>query len=99
MFFQYKQIEVWTKPLDPIAPKTNVWALAVLSKRIDGAPYYVSIPLKRLGLDPSWKYTFTEVFGALKPFEISINEPLTVKIPPTSKSNNFPKKKFSFITL
>ncbi|EEB17658.1 alpha-N-acetylgalactosaminidase, putative [Pediculus humanus corporis] len=76
--------KVWTKPLDPIAPKTNVWALAVLSKRIDGAPYYVSIPLKRLGLDPSWKYTFTEVFGALKPFEISINEPLTVKIPPTS---------------
>lgn len=76
-------IEIWTRPIEPVVDGSNSWAVAVLSRRTDGAPYAVKVALKRLRLVNADQFLFTELFGAAPASNITSDGYLTARIPPT----------------
>lgn len=55
--FQDKGIDIWTRQIEPIYNGYHSYAIAFVSRRVDGAPYPYNITLEDLGLKNPNGYT------------------------------------------
>lgn len=61
------------------------YAIGILNVSSDGSPLWVNKTMMDLGLPPSYSgYTLTEVFSGKQYGHFSMNDRLTVPIPPTT---------------
>ena len=86
LFSQENSVEIWTKPIQPVVDGANSFAVAILNKRTDGAPYWVKVSLQRIGLTNADNYLFTEAFGKVEAELISSNGTLSARIPPSGRN-------------
>lgn len=50
MFYQDRGIDIWTRQVEPFNNGYYSYAVAFVSRRVDGAPYPYNITLEDLGL-------------------------------------------------
>lgn len=50
IFFQRKNIDVWTKPLLAKKKGGRAYAIGIMSRRVDGYPYRLGFTLKELNI-------------------------------------------------
>ncbi|EDW57218.1 alpha-N-acetylgalactosaminidase [Drosophila virilis] len=55
-------IEVWRRPITPTADAEYSYAVAFVSRRVDGAPYAISFTLKDLSLNNEYGYGVQDLF-------------------------------------
>ncbi|XP_050536026.1 alpha-N-acetylgalactosaminidase-like [Daktulosphaira vitifoliae] len=60
--FRDKEIDIWTRPVEPVHNGYYSYAVAFVSRRSDGAPFAYKILLKHLRLDSPNGYTITNLF-------------------------------------
>lgn len=56
--FQSGLIDIWTRPISPVFDDEYSYAVAFVSRRIDGYPYLKSITLAEIGLTSVCGYEF-----------------------------------------
>lgn len=61
--FRDKGIDIWTRPIEPVYNSYHSYAVAFVSRRVDGAPYPYNITLQDLGLNNTYGYTIDNLFG------------------------------------
>jgi hypothetical protein len=61
--FRDKGIDIWTRPVEPFNDKYHSYAVAFVSRRVDGAPYPYNITLEDLGLKNPNGYSIVNLYG------------------------------------
>lgn len=56
--FQTAGIEIWARPISPVLGDEYSYAVAFVSRRIDGYPYLISVTLAEIGLTSTQGYNF-----------------------------------------
>jgi hypothetical protein len=56
--FQTAEIEIWTRPTNPVLGDKYSYAVAFVSRRIDGYPFLISVTLAEIGLTSAQGYDF-----------------------------------------
>jgi len=60
--YKSNKIEVWVRRVTPVVDCFYSYAIAVYSKRTDGAPYRYKFPLSRIGLRYEYGYEILDLF-------------------------------------
>ncbi|CAI6346860.1 unnamed protein product [Macrosiphum euphorbiae] len=64
--FRDKGIDIWTRPVEPFNDGYHSYAVAFVSRRVDGAPYPYNITLEDLGLTNPNGYSIINLYGEEK---------------------------------
>ncbi|XP_050536028.1 alpha-N-acetylgalactosaminidase-like [Daktulosphaira vitifoliae] len=78
--FRDKGIDMWTRKIEPIRNGQYSYAVAFVSRRVDGAPYPYNITLQDLGLVNPEGYTITNLFGQRNIFNCVFTPTMNVKV-------------------
>lgn len=63
-------IEVWTRPISPVVDGEYSYAVAFVSRRIDGYPYLKSVTLAEIGLISAQGYEFQDLYDPESPPQV-----------------------------
>ncbi|XP_060833878.1 alpha-N-acetylgalactosaminidase-like [Rhopalosiphum padi] len=84
--FRDKGIDIWTRPVEPFNNGYHSYAVAFVSRRVDGAPYPYNITLEDLGLKNPNGYSLINLFGKEKSPSSCIyksSDPVKVRVIPS----------------
>lgn len=83
LIYQDKGIDIWTRPVEPFNNGYHSYAVAFVSRRVDGAPYPYNITLEDLGLKNPNGYSIVvsyNIFLLISSIELFLYQLLTVII-------------------
>merc|ERR1719187_55691 len=63
--YKDKGIEIWARPVSPVAQGHYSYAIAFLNRRTDGTPSEVSVTLRELGMTYSLGYNIADLFDGV----------------------------------
>ncbi|KAK7604891.1 hypothetical protein V9T40_006077 [Parthenolecanium corni] len=89
--YREKSIDIWVRPISPIIDGYHSHAVALVSRRTDGAPYVYNITLEHTGLLNPNGYKFHDLFAHdnnnRKPIVLYPHSPLKDRIAPSGNSS------------
>ncbi|XP_025423362.1 alpha-N-acetylgalactosaminidase-like [Sipha flava] len=78
--FKDKGIDIWTRPIEPINNGYYSYAIAFVSRRVDGAPYPYNITLKDFGMNNPNGYKVFNLYGNENTTSCNFNPESSLKV-------------------
>ncbi|CAH1164650.1 unnamed protein product [Phaedon cochleariae] len=79
-----EKIDIWTKPVLPIVKGTNSYAVALMSRRVDGYPRRINVTLSELNITHPGGFILKDIFSPQnEPVAHKDKDVIFIRVPPT----------------
>ncbi|KAF4529004.1 hypothetical protein B566_EDAN017433 [Ephemera danica] len=81
--YNVSKIEIWTRKINPVYQTEYSYAIAVASRRDDGYPYRIHVPLRDVGLNHPGGYIVEDLYGPPTPTVMYPDSEIDVRVNPS----------------